>query len=92
MTLAEALKASGELFQIAQKHLHVTEDGRDRPLAKADFDGLVEKLVRTRHECAHLRSSKGFGITHGDPRVTAEVEPLIGALHGLTSEAIQMRL
>jgi hypothetical protein len=92
VTLAEALKASAELLQIAQKHLHVAEDGNERPLTHDDFTGLVDSLVHARHECAHLRSSKGFGVTHGDPRVTTEIEPLTGPLRDLTYEAIQMRL
>jgi hypothetical protein len=92
VTLAEALKASSELLQIAQKHLHFTEDGAERPLTHDDFSGLVDSLVRARHECAHLRSSKGFGVTHGDPRVTTEIEPLTSPLCDLTYEAIRARL
>jgi len=91
-TLAEALKASTELLQIVQMHLHFTENGNTRQLTQADFSQFVDKMVHARHECAHLRSSKGFGITHGNPRVTAEVEPLIGPLSELTYEAIQRRL
>lgn len=71
---------------------HITEDDVARRLTKDDFDQLVDKLVKTRHQCAHLRSSKGFGITHGHPRVYTEVEPLINTLRGLAYEAIQMRL
>lgn len=33
-------------------------------------------LVNTRHECAHLRSSTGFGITYGDACVESDVERL----------------
>jgi hypothetical protein len=90
--VADALKSSGELLQIAQKHLHVAEDGAARPLTQDDFSGLVDRLVRARHECAHLRSSKGFGVTHDDPRVATEIEPLTGPLRDLAYEAIQMRL
>lgn len=92
VTLGESLKASADLLQIAQKHLHVTEDEAERPLTQDDFSGLVDRLVRARNECAHLRSSKGFGVTHGDPRVTTEIEPLTGPLRDLTYEAIQTRL
>lgn len=92
VTLAEALKASTELFQIAQKHLHVTDDQGARELTQDDFSRFVDKLVHARHECAHLRSSTGFGIPHGDPRVTTAVEPLTGPLRDLTYEAIQLRL
>jgi len=92
VTLGESLKASADLFQIAQKHLHVAENGAERQLTQDDFSGLVDRLVRARHECAHLRSSKGFGVTHGDPRVMTEIEPLTGPLRDLAYEAIQTRL
>lgn len=91
-TLAAALKSSFELLQITQKHLHITEKGSNKKLTEDDFFELVDKLVKTRHQCAHLRSSKGFGITHGHPRVAAEVEPLIHSIRGLAFEGIQMRL
>src|SRR3989338_2060137 len=64
VTLATALKNSTELLQITQKHLHLTENGRNKDLTENDFFVLVDKLVKTRHQCAHLRSSKGFGIPH----------------------------
>lgn len=92
ITLAEALKASVELFQISQKHLQFADNGSTRQLTHSDFSQLVDRLVHARHECAHLRSSKGFGITHGDPRVRVEIEPLIGPLGKLAYEAIQVRL
>jgi len=86
VTLATALKNSTELLQITQKHLHLTENGRNKDLTENDFFVLVDKLVKTRHQCAHLRSSKGFGIPHGHPRVTAEVEPLINPVRGWRSK------
>lgn len=93
-TLAGALKASSELLRLAQQHLvvYIRENDSDRPLAEADFFRLIETLVKVRHECAHLRSSKKFGITHGDPRVRRNVEPLIDPLRELTFEAVQCTL
>jgi hypothetical protein len=90
--IADSLKASAELFQLTQKHLHLTENGINRPPTQAEYHDLIDKLVKVRHECAHLRSSKKFGITHGDHRVTTEVEPLIRPLRSLAFEAVQGRL
>jgi len=70
----------------------MTEKGTDRTLNQADYFQLVDKLVKARHECAHLRSQKNFGITHGHPRVNADIEPLIGPLRELAFHAIQDRL
>lgn len=92
VTLAESLKASDELFQLTLQHLYITENDIDRQPTKDDFFELVAKLVNMRHECAHLRTSENFGIPHGNPRVTTEVEPLIYPLRTLTFEAVQMRL
>ncbi|MBA3239915.1 MAG: hypothetical protein H0T60_01650 [Acidobacteria bacterium] len=88
--LADSLKASSELLQLTQQHLHITENGTDRQLTKDDFFRLIDKLVKMRHECAHLRTSENFGITHGDPRVLTEVEPLTNLLRGLTLEIVRM--
>jgi hypothetical protein len=88
--LAKALKASDELFRIAQKQIHIQENTRTT-LRPEDFVRLVNKFVKTRHECAHLRSKKGFGITHGDPRVRKEVEPLANMVREVAYEAIKLR-
>lgn len=86
------LRASVELKQIAMGHLQVEESGSMRQITEAEFEGLIDKLANTRHECAHLRSSTGFGITYGDARVQSEVEPLLPALETLAYEAVQKRI
>jgi len=90
--LATALKTSTELLHLAQAHLTITENSLNKKLTKDEFTHLVEKLVKTRHECAHLRTSEGFGIAHGNSRVATEVKPLMEPLRGLAYEAIKMRL
>jgi hypothetical protein len=89
--LAKALKASDELFRIAQGQIYITQgDSRVKP-EQEDFFRLVDKFVKTRHECAHLRSKRDFGITHGDPRVRKDVEPLANMMRALAFEAIKLR-
>ena len=90
--LKASFKRSPELWRIANEHLKVEECGTSRTISHADFEKLVDLLVDTRHECAHLRRSIGFGITYGDSRVRDDVEPLLVPLRTLAREAIQISL
>ncbi len=92
VTLADALKSSNELFQLVQRHVEMTQNDVTSIMTENDFNQLVARLVKTRHQCAHLKRSKGFGITHGDPRVRDEIEPLAELVRLLAFDAIQMRL
>lgn len=85
-------KSSAELKQLALQHLEIEEGGATRHISQAEFEKLVDDLVNTRNECAHLRRSTGFGITHGDARVQSDVVPLLVPLEILAYEAIQKRL
>jgi len=87
-----SFKNSPELKQIALQELTIKENGTTRPFSQTDFEKLVDDLVDTRHECAHLRSSTGFGITYGDARVDTDVEPLLEALEVLAFEAVQKKV
>lgn len=90
--LVNRLKASPELIGIACKYLTITENSISRPLKKDDAFRLIEELVSVRHQCAHLRTSEGFGISHGDPKVREKVAPLISPLRRLAFEAIKIRM
>jgi hypothetical protein len=88
--LADALKSSTTLLTIASNRLcSITGSSGKQPLSKIDYGKLVDDLVHTRHQCAHLKSSASFGIPHGDNRVTTEVEPLIPVLKLMAHESIQ---
>jgi hypothetical protein len=87
-----SFKNSPELKQIAFQHLRITESGTTRAMSQAEFEKLVDDLVNTRHECAHLRSSTGFGITYGDARVDSDVEPLLASLEVLAYEVVKKRV
>jgi len=86
-----SFKNSPELQQIAFQYLRITESGTQRQISQAEFEKLIDDLVNTRHECAHLRSSTGFGITYGDARVRSDVEPLLIPLEILAYAATQRR-
>jgi len=90
-TIAEALKGSDELFRTTQQHIYLIREEDREPLTRDAFSRLVDTLVKTRHQCAHLRSKTGFGISHGDPRVKKEVEPLANMIRNVAYEAIQLR-
>lgn len=47
------------------------------------YDSIVSRLVSTRHQCAHLKSSENFGYTPIDPAVTSEVLPLVPIVEAL---------
>jgi hypothetical protein len=87
-----ALKSSTDFMQLALQHLKIEESGAVRQISQTEFERLVDDLVNVRHECAHLRSSTGFGISYGDARVQSDVEPLLVPLEILAYEAVQTRL
>jgi hypothetical protein len=91
-TLAESLKDSMELIELARKKLKIVEGDNPSPFTEDDYFHFVEELVKVRHQCAHLRSHKGFGIPHGDPKVKEEVLPLIEPLRVIVFEAIKVKL
>jgi hypothetical protein len=88
-TLAKTLKASDELFRIAKKHIYITQGGESEELKLDDYHRIIDKLVKTRHECAHLVNKDNFGITHVDSRVKKEVEPLANMIKNVVYEAVQ---
>ncbi len=90
--LKPSLKSSDELNQIILDNISMNQNGVTRPISQTEIEKLIDKLVDTRHECAHLRSSKGFGITHSDYRVKTEVEPLLESLRALVYDAVQKHI
>lgn len=90
--LKPSLKSSDELIEIASNKLETVEKGVVRSISQNEIENLFDKFVDARHECAHLRSSKGFGITHGDARVKTEIEPLLEQLREVVYEAVQKHI
>jgi len=41
------------------------------------YDVAIERIVKVRHKCAHLKLARGFGFTPLDPAVEIEVRPLL---------------
>lgn len=91
-SIAVTLKASTELFAIACRELTYNQGDQERTPTQSDYDWLIDALVNTRHNCAHLRRSDDFGISHGDAKVKTEVEPLIEPLKGLVIGAINLKM
>ena len=90
--LKATFKKSTELKQIALNHLVKKENNISIPISETQFESLVDALVDTRHECAHLRSSTGFGISYGDSRVQTDVKPLLEPLRIIAYKAVQKHI
>lgn len=41
------------------------------------YDDVIERMIKARHKCAHLKLARGFGFTPLDPAVETEVRPLL---------------
>ena len=87
--LKTSFKNSVVLSRLALQHIEKGRQETKRRISKPEFEKLVDDLVDTRHQCAHLRSSVDFGIAYGDSRVQSEVEPLLIPLEILAWEAIK---
>jgi hypothetical protein len=90
--IASRLKRSKELSKISRRYLRMRNRNSSKALTQNDYFHLIDELVSVRHQCAHLKSKQGFGISHGDPRIRQKVSPLIVPLRRLTLEAIRIRL
>lgn len=88
----KSFKESPELWEIAFQHLKLEDRGTEREISQTELETLIDDLVNTRNNCAHLLRPQGLGITYGDARVQSEVTPLLGPLETLAYEAIQRRL
>lgn len=60
----------------------------EKVIARPNLEADVDALVSTRHRCAHLKLSKGFGYTPVDPAVHNEVKPLIALARAIARELI----
>lgn len=90
--IADSLKKSVELKQIAMNEMIFRENNVKKYLTEMEFESLIDDFVRIRHECAHLRSSTGFGISYGDSRVQTDVKPLLEPLRIIAFEAVQKHI
>lgn len=81
----DALVHNADLFNLFRKAFQF-ETAEDY---KREYAMFIEKIVKGRHRCAHMRLKKDFGYWSSDPRVKTEIEPYIGALEALTYYAIR---
>lgn len=90
--IKKALCDSAELRQIGLESLETTQGDSRTQITVPEFENLLGDLVNTRHQCAHLRSSTGFGISYNDSRVQSTVVPLLDPLETLARFAIRKKL
>lgn len=89
--LKDSFKNSPELVNSALR-LKRGEGERQRCLSEQEVGNLLGQIVEVRHECAHLKSTIGFGLRYGESRVNEIVEPLLPPLRILAHIAIQTQL
>jgi hypothetical protein len=91
--IKKALCDSKELREIALDCLKTSHGGDTTvQITVPEFEKLLAEFVSTRHQCAHLRSSVGFGISYSDIRVQGTVVPLLNPLEALARAAVQKKL
>lgn len=88
------LKQNSELREVL-RHSYRTRQADDEPWREPDdrsIDSMIEDMVRTRDQCAHLRDHNAFGYAPGDMAVFRDVEPMFGIVAGAAREAIRGRV
>lgn len=85
VTLKDALLQNDSLFQLF-KNVFKFESQEQY---ENEYGTFVEKIVKGRHRCAHMKLKKDFGYWTSDPRVKGEIEPYIGALEALAYYSIR---
>jgi len=86
-SMLRRLLANHELRQTALEILVHGES--QQPIERSDADELIEKFVRIRHECAHLKTEINFGLQPDDPRIESELRPILPALEVIVREVVK---
>lgn len=90
--IKKALCDSKELWEIARGCLKTSKANSMVKISVAEFEQLIDEFVNTRHQCAHLRSAVGFGISYSDIKVQSTVVPLLNPLEALARAAVRKKL
>src|SRR5262249_7593219 len=90
--IKKALCDSKELREIALDCLKTSKGNIMGKISVVEFEQLVGEFVNTRHQCAHLRSAEGFGISYRDIKVQTTVVPLLNPLEALARAAVRKKL
>jgi hypothetical protein len=85
VTLKDALLENKSFFDLFKNVFQY--DAPDQ--YKKEYVVFVDKIVKGRHKCAHMRLKKDFGYWASDPRVKDEIEPFIEPLEALSYYAIR---
>jgi len=86
------LERSLELFDLANEILRTGHGVGRRQLTRDEHNAWLGKIVMARDQCAHLRSSQGFGVAPSDPLVRTEIAPLVEELRLVAFDAIRRKM
>lgn len=82
----KSLRNRKDFISLAYRVVQIKKDGRNKPIQQNEVPGLIDDLVKTRDQCAHLQRQFGYG-PH-DREVYEWVEPLAGLVEKLALESI----
>ncbi|HEV7487700.1 MAG TPA: hypothetical protein VGQ65_18685 [Thermoanaerobaculia bacterium] len=88
------LKGNNELRDILRQSYR-TGFADEESLSEPDdlnIDVMIDDMIRTRDQCAHLRGHNAFGYAPGDAEVFRVVEPILAIISIVAREAIRRRI
>jgi hypothetical protein len=87
--LLNAFRKNDALFRLVVDTLS-DANPKTPPLTRPTYNDLLRKMVRTRHNCAHLKGKTGY--SPGDPRIATEIQPLLGLVEELARRCIEAHI
>lgn len=88
----DALGQSDEFRRLLCRSFQMVVNGTPQEPTDADVTAMINRLVETRDNCAHLREHNSFGYAPGDPEVSGRVARLYEILTDIARAAIQERI
>jgi hypothetical protein len=88
----DALNQSEEFRRLLRGSFQMVVNGKPEEPTEEDVTAMIDRLVKTRDNCAHLREHNSFGYAPGDPEVGGRVQRLYEILTDTARAAIHERI
>lgn len=90
--ILESLSDTGQRQSLKRSLLHYASlrQAFSELLPSADYQDFVNRLVETRHRCAHLKAATRYGYSPHHPQVKVEVIPDLSLLEELAYRCIEL--